>query len=290
MGIKEDFTKFLFEEVGSSGRGTVSTYIRALDVLNEALKSTPVPIPFRGDVWTQESPVKLMALQRFVVDQQRIYASAKAGIFSSLLSGGRSYYEKRWCSAAVRQLAAFREIGQYESKLQSAFASSSQGKEVSDKTSRIRISVSSCFVPENVNPSTKQGKDAVSFAKRRINQSVFRKWIVGLYESKCCVTGLDIPEILRASHIVEWSVDKENRMNPSNGLCLSATYDAAFDKHLISFDEDYRMVLSKRIRDFCTSSVCAEYFLRFEGRKICLPTKFWPDKDLLHKHRSMLIS
>ncbi len=290
MDIKNAFAKFLFDEVGSSGRGTVSTYIRALDVLNEALKSTALPVPFRGDVWSLESPAKLMALQEFVVEQQKVFVSVKSGIFSSLSSGGRSYYEKRWCSAAVRQLAAFRQSAKYESELQSAFTNSSQGKDVAEKANKVRIENVRCFVPENVDPSTKQGKDAVTLAKKRINQSVFRKWIIGLYESKCCVTGLCVPELLRASHIVGWADDKENRMNPCNGLCLSATYDAAFDKHLITFDDDYRMVLSKRIRDFCTSSVCAEYFLKFEGARIHLPTRFCPDKELLDKHHSLLIS
>lgn len=290
MQIKDAFTNYLFDEVGCSGRGTVSTYIRSLDVLNEALKSTSLPTPFHGDVWTLESPKKLMTLQKFVVNQQKIFASTKSGIFSSLLSGGRSYYEKRWCSAALRQLAAFRQSVKYESELQTAFASSSQGKEVSKKARSVRIENASCFVPDNVDPSTKQGKDAITLVKKRINQSVFRKWIVGLYEGKCCITGLCVPELLRASHIVGWADDKENRMNPSNGLCLSATYDAAFDKHLITFDDDYRMVLSRQIRDFCTSSVCAEYFLRFEGMRIHLPTMFLPDKGLLCKHRSMLIS
>ena len=88
MDIKNVFAKFLFNEVGSSGRGTVSTYIRALDVLNAALKSTTLSTPFHGNVWLLESPEKLMALQEFVVEQQKIFVSAKSGIFSSLSSGG----------------------------------------------------------------------------------------------------------------------------------------------------------------------------------------------------------
>jgi len=67
--------------------------------------------------------------------------------------------------------------------------------------------------------------------------------IVSLYGGKCCITGLDVPKLLRASHIIRWADDKENRMNPENGLCLSGTYDLAFDQHLISFDEDYRMIV-----------------------------------------------
>ena len=288
--VKNDFEKFLFEEAGSSGRGTVSTYIRALDVLNDALaRSVSQNVP-RGDVWQIESPAKLMSLQRFVVEQQRKYVQSRAGIFSSLSSGGRSYYEKRWCSAALRQLAAFRQTEIYAGALNTAFDSSKEGAAVSDKVRLVRLGTSSCFVPENVDPDSREGKEAVAVAKRRINQSVFRRWIVGLYENRCCVTGLNVPEVLRASHIVSWASDKQNRMNPCNGLCLSATYDAAFDRHLISFDEEYRMVLSKRIRDFCDNATCANYFLKMEGRKIDLPTRFFPSQKLLAKHRALLVS
>ena len=104
------------------------------------------------------------------------------------------------------------------------------------------------------------------------------------------MTGLAISDILRASHIVGWADDLKNRMNPSNGLCLSATYDAAFDRHLISFDDDYRMILSKSIRDFCTDKVHSEYFARFEGMRIAMPSKFMPDKELLAKHRALLVA
>ena len=109
------------------------------------------------------------------------------------------------------------------------------------------------------------------------------------YENKCCITGLNIPQTLRASHISSWASDKTNRMNPENGLCLSATYDAAFDKHLISFDEDYKMIISKEIKDYYTNDVAKTYFKNFEGKKITLPTLYLPNKKLLEKHRSLMI-
>ncbi len=79
-------------------------------------------------------------------------------------------------------------------------------------------------------------------------------------------------------------------MNPSNGLCLSSTYDAAFDRHLISFDSDYRMVLSQRISDFCSNQACRDYFKKYEGVRIALPVRFLPDPALLEIHRNQLVS
>ena len=75
--------------------------------------------------------------------------------------------------------------------------------------------------------------------KVRSNQHVFRKMILNIYNQSCCITGLNIPEVNRASHIIPWSEDQTIRLDPRNGLCLSATYDAAFDKYLISLDDDY---------------------------------------------------
>ena len=289
LGVKADFENFLYEEIGCSGRGTVSTLVRALDVLDEALGVSGGAKPFASGVWSIESPATLLTLHAFVVEQQRAYTADKKCIFSALKSGGCSYYKNRWCSAAVRHLAAYRQTRQYEAGLQSVFEGAASGGEVSLKTKGVRFSNTACFVPEHIDPSSKEGKEAVVTAKRRINQNVFRSWIVNIYGNECCVTGLNVPELLRASHIVPWANDAANRMNPSNGLCLSATYDAAFDRHLISFDDDYRMILSARIQDYCARSVCADYFRRYEGVKIKLPSRFLPDRGFLEKHRSNMV-
>ena len=289
-GIKADFENFLYEEIGCSGRGTVSTFVRALDVLDEALRKFEGKSPFAHGAWSIESPAMLLALHDYVAEQQRAYATDRECIFSALKSGGRSYYKNRWCSAAVRHLAAYRQTRLYQANLQSIFEGARDGEEVSVRTKGVRLVNAECFVPEHIDPSSKEGKDAVVTARRRINQNVFRSWIVSIYGNECCVTGLNVPELLRASHIVSWASDAGNRMNPSNGLCLSATYDAAFDRHLISFDDEYRMVLSARIQDYCTRSICADYFKKFEGVKIKLPSRFLPDRIFLEKHRNNLVA
>ena len=135
---------------------------------------------------------------------------------------------------------------------------------------------------------TREGRDQVSKTKVRIGQTYYRKMIITLYAGKCCVTGLDVPKLLRASHIVGWADDIENRMNPENGLCLSGTYDIAFDQHLISFDEDYRMIVGSEIRDHFTTAITRDYFKKYEGRKITMPSKFLPSQDLLQRHRELL--
>ena len=81
--------------------------------------------------------------------------------------------------------------------------------------------------------------------KTRVNQNVFRQMVISNYTGKCAISGIDIPELLVASHIVPWSINEEERLNPENGICFSALYDKAFDKGLIGIDEQYKILLSK---------------------------------------------
>jgi predicted restriction endonuclease len=74
-------------------------------------------------------------------------------------------------------------------------------------------------------------------------------------------------------------------MDPRNGICLSATYDAAFDRKLITFDDGYRLVLSKSIRDRVPSDTLKHHFLSKEGQQLELPARFHPLKEYLEHHR-----
>lgn len=86
----------------------------------------------------------------------------------------------------------------------------------------------------------------------RVGQDRFRADLMIDWGGACAVTGCEIPEMLRASHIVPWNECAENqnrRLDKNNGLLLTANLDALFDKHLISFDDDGCMVVSNIIRD-----------------------------------------
>ena len=130
-----------------------------------------------------------------------------------------------------------------------------------------------------------QGQDVIRAVRVRSNQNVFRRMILKIYNKTCCVTGLNIPQINRASHIIPWAEDESKRLDPRNGLCLSATYDAAFDGNLISLDDDYRIILSKEIADYYTNKSVKEYFVKMDGKSITLPSSYFPHKDYLEQHR-----
>ncbi|HIL68604.1 MAG TPA: HNH endonuclease [Verrucomicrobia bacterium] len=107
-----------------------------------------------------------------------------------------------------------------------------------------------------------------------------------IYQHRCCITGLDIPEVNRASHIIGWAENEKSRMDPRNGLCLSATYDAAFDCNLISFDENYKLILSKELKQYSSSESVSEHFLKREGQMIQLPIRYRPLQDYMELHRA----
>jgi putative restriction endonuclease len=83
-----------------------------------------------------------------------------------------------------------------------------------------------------------------SVVKARIGQGIFRKQLLEMWDG-CAVTGIKLPDVLRASHIKPWR-DSTNaeRTNRYNGLLLLPQYDHLFDKKLISFDDDGSLIKS----------------------------------------------
>lgn len=85
--------------------------------------------------------------------------------------------------------------------------------------------------------------------KQRIGQEIFRQALMDYWGGACAVTGIDLPEVLRASHAKPWAVceNDEERLNVFNGLLLAAHLDALFDRGLITFADSGLMVCSPQI-------------------------------------------
>lgn len=102
-----------------------------------------------------------------------------------------------------------------------------------------------------------------------VNQDYFRSVLLSNYDGACCLTGIDIPALLTASHIKPWAAaTPSERLMSSNGLLLNALHDRAFDRGLITLDERYRVVVSSRVPHTPTSD---RWLYAFDGRKIALP-------------------
>lgn len=139
-------------------------------------------------------------------------------------------------------------------------------------------------VPEEELP--KEGKERERVIRSRVNQQFFRSTVLAAHNSKCCITGIPIPELLIASHIVPWSVDRENRLNPRNGLCLNAMHDRAFDRGFLTITTEYRVKLSRKVKDLNEDAAVRDFLIRYEGQTITLPTRFTPDKAFLKRHNT----
>jgi putative restriction endonuclease len=130
-----------------------------------------------------------------------------------------------------------------------------------------------------------EGKEKESVVRVRINQSFFRKAVLAAYDYRCCITGLNLPELLNASHIVPWSIDVENRVNPHNGLCLNAIHDRAFDRGLMTVTPELRVKISPVIKT--TSDLAVhDLLLRYDDISIQLPSRFTPNHKFLAYHNN----
>jgi len=91
--------------------------------------------------------------------------------------------------------------------------------------------------------------EAERLVVERVGQDVFRQGLLDYWQGRCALTGLDVPELLRASHIKPWAdceTDSE-RLDVHNGLLLAAHVDAAFDQGFITFGEHGEMVVSTQL-------------------------------------------
>ncbi|MEO1819713.1 HNH endonuclease [Pseudomonas sp.] len=138
---------------------------------------------------------------------------------------------------------------------------------------------------EDIAPSYHEA-DHFSEVKVRKGQGLFRSAVLSAYDNRCCVTGLTDSRFLIASHIRPWRTDNGNRLNPSNGLCLSLMFDKAFDTGLITFSEDYRLVLSSNLRAQENNPYMAATFFAHKDTQLRLPNKFAPSASLLNWHRN----
>lgn len=95
-------------------------------------------------------------------------------------------------------------------------------------------------------PST---TEALRLVKQRVGQDLFRQALMDYWGGACAITGIAVPELLRASHAKPWAkcaTDAE-RLNVFNGFLLCAHLDALFDKGLMTFDDQGVAVFSLRL-------------------------------------------
>lgn len=134
------------------------------------------------------------------------------------------------------------------------------------------------------------GGESIVQRKERIGHRFFHNAVLSSYENSCCITGVNVPELLRASHIKPWAVSTpEEKTNPANGLCLNALHDAAFDKGLITVRKDFSICVSDKLKKYeRMEDSMRKLLIESEGIKIILPHRFQPDKEFLEYHNDVI--
>ncbi len=128
------------------------------------------------------------------------------------------------------------------------------------------------------------GKSKTREVKTRVNQYVFRQIVIANYSGKCAISGIDIPGLLVASHIIPWSKNKNERLNPENGICLSSLYDKAFDIGLIGLNTDYKILISSDLKKNINKEYYTQYFGFLNNHQFNLPAKYHPKKEFIEFH------
>jgi len=279
--FRDAFGEFLREGSHDSSNKAAS-YLRALDLLGPILaRRAPVHLQI-ADVWAVGSPTTCRALYSYVREQQRL---GKAGIFAD--EEPCSYWRDGFMSAALKGYVEFLVLSNHEDglwlMLQDANGSP---QEISRRLEELPVeSIEELVAEQAADLDSWAGREVLRQARMRIKQHFFRRMILSTYGGSCCLTGLAVPELLIASHIVPWAADPGNRLNPQNGLCLNALHDKAFDRGLIALDDQFRLLVSDRLAEHFEGEIVQNNFVAYQGRPIHLPQRFAPDQEFLARHR-----
>jgi len=146
------------------------------------------------------------------------------------------------------------------------------------------------IIDNEIDISTLTGEEKVRKIKTRVNQKFFRQVVLNNYNSRCAICNLNILDLLIAGHIVPWSVNPKERLNPQNGICLCSLHDRAFEVGLIGIDTNFKVLLSGKLREFKNESYYKTYFAGFQDKQINLPEKFLPEIDFLEYRLSLKFS
>lgn len=251
--------------------GKADSYARAIKILDEVLQHQNA-IDLHGlSLYDIRDVAILEQIWLLVKEEVKKMKEGQPNIFDFGKPNQRSYPLNNFCSAALTSLM---EYAQFEGA-ERIVARESDPRRISTK-------LITYF------DIAREGEDVASETKRRKGQDYFRRMILSNYGCRCALTGIDIPQLLLASHIIPWrdKQHKKDRLNPENGICLSALYDKAFDKGFITFSpDDYTVQLSSALLENETKEYYEQHFGCIIGRRLALPTEYLPNRDFLAYHR-----
>ena len=256
--------------------GKADSYARAIQILDEVLPYQDVVDLHGQSLYEVTDTAVIEAILHLVNDEVKKMKLQQQNIFDDFgKPNQRSYPMKNFCSSALRSL---KQYVQYEQEVVAA-----DGIVAQERNPR---TISTKLIAHF--DITKEGEDKISLTKQRKGQDYFRRMILANYGGRCALTGIDIPQLLLASHIIPWAdkSHKNDRLNPCNGICLSALYDKAFDQGLITISpDDYSVVLSSVLRENETKEYFDKHFGIIIGKKLMMPSEYQPNREFLAYHK-----
>lgn len=122
--------------------------------------------------------------------------------------------------------------------------------------------------------------------RTRLGQGFFRRVVLANFRNQCALTGLRDPALVNASHILGWADNEAYRLHPGNGIALNRLHDAAFDAHLVTFDDSLSLVVGRRALEASRETGAAEFLAGMAGRRLADGMRDPIDREFLARHRA----
>jgi len=124
--------------------------------------------------------------------------------------------------------------------------------------------------------------EAERLVVQRVGQNIFRDRLIDYWQGQCPLTGITDRALLRASHIKPWKdcETDEERLDVHNGLLLSALWDAAFDKGLVSFSDEGESIFSRQLSKHGRASLIVQQATKLSFRREHMGKLIWHRENI----------
>lgn len=218
-------------------------------------------------------------------DQKEVHQQIFAGketVDYAFMGSNPAAADNRWLLDAMEnQIPLIYFLGTSPGRYEALLPTFIVGWDAKTLKARVAFSVieyGEASIPEN--PAER--RYALREVQQRLHQSVFREMVIAAYDGRCALSRLPEPLLLDAAHIASDSDEYYGQPIITNGLPLSKIHHAAFDKHLIGVDPDYRIHVADRLRSL-KDGPTLEALKLLHQTTILLPTRKMdmPDRERL---------
>ena len=187
----------------------------------------------------------------------------------------------------ARGISGLRKASQLDEQIWNEFTADPESLSFEAEQALSTLTHQEMHLAETVEWEDVHGLDRVAMTKVRVNQHFFRAMILASYHTQCAVCELPFQSLLVASHIIPWAIDKSQRMNPCNGLCLCTLHDKAFDRGLLRIAPDLSVTLHDEVIAVGNLPSVQDSFIKYHGKSITLPDRWHPDSEFLVRRNSL---